>query len=375
MSTTLSKADRLKFHLLAEGVSISATARQYLKAHDGTHELSPADFASTSGVILRLDDEVWVNAPIADFNPNFVDTPRFRLDTTENGLVVYGLGFESKADFWLSPRYHGMIDDNGIPLNSFVFTHGDRVRLSPIQGCAMACKFCNIPYEDKYGTKPIDTMLSALRRALDDDVQPGRHVLISGGTPRPADHNYLRAVYAEVLQSFSGVEIDIMMVPVPGLLEVRDLARLGVHELSINIELFTSTDARTFMSQKQRQGIDHYLDFIAEASAVLGPGRVRSMLMVGLEPMEGTLAGVSAILERGGVPVLSPFRPDPSTPLHDFAPPDAMTFQETFLRADELAQAAGTELGPACPPCTHNTLTLSTKRGAPVDRCPSPRLV
>ena len=82
------------------------------------------------------------------------------------------------------------------------------------------------------------------------------------------------------------------------------------------------------------------------------------MLMVGLEPMETTLAGVQAIAERGGVPVLSPFRPDPVTPMRDLPPPSAQYLEETYLRASEVVAQAGAYLGPTCLPCMHNTVTL-----------------
>jgi hypothetical protein len=375
MSSILTAAERLKFHLFAEGLAISEAARKLLRERNGLHRLSPADFASTSGVILQLDDDVWVNAPISDFNPNFVTASRLSLDSDDDGFVVRGLGLESRAAFWLSPSYHGQLGADGRPLNNYVFTHADRVRLSPIQGCGMTCKFCNIPYEDRYGTKSVDAMLAALRRALGDDVQPGRHVLISGGTPKLQDHDYLRSVYASVLESFPEVDIDVMMVPVAGLLDVRELALQGVHQLSINIEIFDDTASRKLMPQKYRQGVENYLDFIADAAVVLGPGRVRSMLMVGLESTESTLSGVRAIIERGGVPVLSPFRPDPATPLRRIAPPDATVLQDAYLRASELANAAGTPLGPDCSPCAHNTLTLSSQSGASRKCYPTPRLL
>jgi hypothetical protein len=69
-------AQELKFRLLATGLSISAEARRWLA--DVTHgkSLTSADYASTSGLILELDDDVWVNAPISDHNPNFVRVPR-----------------------------------------------------------------------------------------------------------------------------------------------------------------------------------------------------------------------------------------------------------------------------------------------------------
>src|SRR5262249_15173500 len=124
-------------------------------------------------------------------------------------------------------------------------------------------------------------------------------------------------------------------------------------------ELYDVERAAVIMRQKNRQGLDHYLGFIEQATAILGTGKVRSMLMVGLESIESTLAGVKAIVERGGVPVLSPFRPDPATPLRNLPPPSAGYLEEVYLRANEVARDAGTYLGPTCLPCTHNTLTFS----------------
>jgi hypothetical protein len=350
------QAQRLKFQLLASGLEITASAADVLEERNEGRALTPADYASTSGLILRLEDDVWVNAPISLHNPNFVSATPFRLDWTGLGFEVRGGGLASVATIWLPPRYHGENGSSGRPLNHFVFTHGDRARLAPMQGCAMTCKFCNIPYEDRYRRKPVDAMVEALHRSLTDDLQPAHHLLISGGTPRPADVGYLRDVYLTVLDGFPDLEVDIMMVPVDGLLDVEELAAHGLNELSINLEVFSESQAARLMRQKHAQGRDHYLDFIESAAAVLGPGRVRSMLMVGLEPMEDTLAGVSAIVERGGAPVLSPFRPDPATPLRDLPPPSAQLLEETFERASDIAGP----LGPSCPPCTHNTLTLVT---------------
>lgn len=357
----LDSAERLKFRLLAEGLTISQRALARIRDTNGDRALTPADYASTSGVILELAGEVWVNAPITQYNPNFVDHSPYILDTAGDELCVLGEGLDAPARFWLPPAYHGQSGTDGVPYNNYAFTHGDRVRAAPVQGCAMTCKFCNIPYEDRYGIKPSDSIVNAVRRALTDHIQPARHVLISGGTPKARDFDYLQGVYADVVGAFPGIDVDVMMVPTPGLLDLRELHRIGIHELSINIELFNRTMARDLMRKKYEQGLDAHLDFLASASDIFGPGRVRSMLMVGLEPTEDTLAGVRAIIDRGCVPVLSPFRPDAATPLRDKRPPSASELEDVFLRATDIARSAGTALGPSCLPCTHNTLTLVSR--------------
>ena len=375
MSTTLSAAQRLKFQLLAEGIEISPLARKALREATSQSDLTPADYASTTGLILELDDDVWVNAPINDHNPNFVSGSRYVLDYGVDGLCVHGAGLVSTVRFWPPPRYHGQSERFG-PLNHFVVTHGDRARLSPVRSCAMTCTFCNIPYDDPldvYGTKPIDALLEAARIAIGDERQPAYHVLISGGTPKRPDFGFMQELYRRVLQKFPPKTVDIMMVPLPGLLDLPQLDKLGVNEISINIEVFSETSAKQVMRNKYNQGLRFYLDFIEHAAEVLGSGRVRSMLMVGLEPMEMTLAGVAAIAERGGVPVLSPFRPDPSTPLRDRKPAGAAELEQTYLRAVDVAASHGAALGPDCPPCTHNTLSFVAP-GSPY-RYPRPVMV
>jgi hypothetical protein len=205
-------------------------------------------------------------------------------------------------------------------------------------------------------------MLDALRTAFADPIQPPRHILISGGTPGPPHVAGLREVYERVVEAYPDRLVDIMMVPVPGLFDLPHLDALGLNQISINLEIFDERVAAKVMRHKHRQGRGYYLDFIENAASVLGPGRVRSMLMVGLESMESTLAGVRALLERGGVPVLSPVVPDRVTPMADSRPPTAEFTLEVFLRASEVAEEFGTALGPDCIPCMHNTMTLPSTR-------------
>lgn len=357
----LHEAEKLKFELLAGGAIAGRGVLERLLERTGGRDLTPADYASTSGLILMLDNDVWVNTPVAQHNANFVgDATTCRLELDGDDLfVISSSGARSEAKLCPPPAFHGEVDERGDAYTGYAFSHTDRVRISPIEGCSMTCKFCDLPYEYRYRTKRIDGMVGAVRRALDDEVQPAGHVLISGGTPRDADIGYVRSCYEAVMTAFPTTPVDVMMVPTGDVIEVEWLAELGVNELSVNIELFNRTVAKKLMRRKYDQGLNHYLDYLEHAAAVLGGGRVRSMLMVGLEPMEDTLDGVRAIASRGCVPVLSPFRPDPSTPLRDVTPPSADFMQRAYLESREITQLYGMPLGPSCVPCSHNTLTFA----------------
>ncbi|GHF14742.1 radical SAM protein [Pseudolysinimonas yzui] len=359
MVADLSDAEHLKFVLLAEGAVVSAAAERAIEVIVDGGPWSPDDYASTRGVILRLDDDVWVNVPIERYNANFVAGSTITLDLGPDGFFVHGRGWESRAAFWAPAAFHSRVNGAGRPYRHFVVTHGDRSRLSPTIGCAMVCDFCNIPFDDAYGgVKPVDPMIDAIEVALRDQQQPGHHLLISGGTPGPKHVPALQRVYESVLESFPGIAVDIMMVPLPGLFDLPRLDALGLNEISVNLEVFDEGIAAKVMRHKHRQGREFYLNFLEDAAATLGGDRVRSMLMVGLEPMESTLLGVRAIAERGAVPVLSPFKPDPVTPLGHSQPPTADETLELYLRARDLIDELGASLGPTCPPCTHNTLTF-----------------
>jgi hypothetical protein len=361
LTTALTTAEHLKFRLLSNGLAITPEAQEYIDGHNAGRPMTPADYASTSGVILALDDDVWVNAPINLYNPNFVLDTAFVLDLADGALVVRGEELESAAGMWLPPLYHGETNPWGEPYDSYAFTHGDRVRVSPIEGCSMACKFCNLPYEFRYRTKRVQGLVDAVQRAITDPLQPASHVLISGGTPREQDIEYVQSVYEAVITGFPELSVDIMMVPKEDLMDPEWLRGIGVGEISVNLEIYDLGLSRDLMRQKAKQGRDTYLDYLEHAAHVLGPGRVRSMLMVGLEPMESTLAGVNAIAGRGAVPVLSPFRPDPKTPLRDAKPSDSDRLEEIYLKAREIAAGHGVSLGPSCIPCSHNTLTLAAE--------------
>jgi hypothetical protein len=199
--------------------------------------------------------------------------------------------------------------------------------------------------------------------ALKDPQLPARHVLISGGTPRPEDFEYENEVYERVCQAFPSIDIDVMMVPAPALLDPTRLFAAGIRGLAINLEIYNREHARKLMNGKWKLGLQHYLDFITRAVEIFGPGRVRSLILVGLEPLDDTLLGVEALAQRGCEPVLSPFRPDPSTPLRMYPPPTRETLAEAYQRSAEIAARYDVQLGPRCVPCHHNTLTFPDGSG------------
>ena len=368
---------RLKARLMTHGVSID---EETARALAGRFSLTLAEYASTSGVTLTfLAGGVSVNAPILQHNPNFVAdgstgedrrTPLRYQD--EGGAFLEIDGERWDVDFAPTPSYHDRHLPDGTPIRYLAASHGHRARYSPVIGCAFKCSFCNIPFEDEYlGVKPGQRFEWAAPIVRDDLLAPAAHILVSGGVPKPKDYERQLEVYRTIVDSNPGVPVDIMMVAAP-FMEPRNLYEMGITGLSINLELGDPAKAALWMRNSKRH-TGYVLGELEKAVKVFTePGSVRSLVFVGLEEPEHTLRLVRDLVERNVQPVLSPFRPDPNTPLKDHRPPDEETLIDVWLRAAEIVRendrkgGSIVSLGPDCPDCQHNTLAIPREDG--VDR-------
>lgn len=350
----LNKKERLKIELLANGIKISKTAREKL-SKNGQIPLSLFEYATTSGIPLIISSnsrererDIYVNAPFAE---DFCQETDWTLDSRKGDFFVSRKSEEHQVIPIPLPNYFST------EWSRFAMSHTDRVRISPIAGCSFSCQFCDLSRTHKYQKKSIEDLIESIRVALSDSVLPARHILISGGNPKPEDECYMDEVYERTAKAFS-FPVDIMMVPRKDIAYVDRLYSWGVNELSINLELFNQKIADRMIAGKNRIGQKGYFRFLERAVEIYSRNRVRSILLVGLEPIEDTLKGVEALAEIGVSPVLSPFRPSPKTPLAHLSPPTAKQLIEVYEKSREITERYGIKLGPSCIPCQHNTLTF-----------------
>lgn len=343
----------VKARLLAQGIRLGPEAEAAL-THGGRRPVSMRDYATTSGVVLRLRGDVWVNAPL--FEPFCIASP-VRLDYDGGRFLLRAPEGDFPAEVAPIPDLYFGRTGAGVPYREYGYVHTDRVRVSPIAGCAYRCAFCDLPFTHDYRPKRIEDLVEVARAARHDSVLPARHALVSGGTPVKGDEEYLdRAVVA--VASGAGMPVDVMMVPRPGRDWMERYRDAGVDGVFFNLEVAGDAAVRRLTPQKARLASPHFWGALRDAREIFGEGKVRSLLLVGLEPLEDTLHGVRRLAEAGCVPVLSPFRPSPDTPLCGHPPPSMETLVEAHERAMDLCRDHGLELGPSCAPCRHNTLNL-----------------
>lgn len=360
----------LKLRVFAEGVEIDSGAEQtWRDLYED--EISLNEYASTAGACLVTENGTYISAP---YIQDFTRDTNIRLVYEEGFKLVDGKAVTA-VDVFPIPAYHKREymrpDGTLLPYTNLGVTHTDRVRISPIEGCAWRCTFCDLPYKFRYQKKPEEELLKVIELAKDDEFTPARHVLISGGTPKDEDEAWMDSLY-EYICAESPLPVDIMMPARSGKNYPRWLGSIGMNQLSVNIEVFDRERARRITPFKARtvgetalKGIDHYLDYIEGAAEHLGVGRVQSLIVFGeaIESEESTLAGVQALAERGAIPVLSPYRPDASTPLGKKDSPPA-SYEETkrvyeaSLEICDKASGGVVKPGPRCVPCQHNTVTF-----------------
>jgi len=122
--------------------------------------------------------------------------------------------------------------------------------------------------------------------------------------------------------------------------------------------LYNEKIAKQIVPDKYAITRSYYLKFIETAVDIFGNGKVQSLLLVGLEPIEDTLKGVKELARIGCIPVLSPFCPGGQTPLENHPRPTAETLISIYEESDAICRVNGIKLGPRCKPCQHNTLTF-----------------
>lgn len=346
-----------KLDLLFYGVRINNNCYEQLKKNkDG--KVNNEDYITTKGLLIVLNDTVYVNAMININSPYFIDS-------YENSFVLYYnqekiclINIIQPPDFALNEE----VLPNGKLITDFVNIHGDRIRIQPIQGCANRCKFCDLNGL-KYYLNPIKDLDDAFSYAM--EKVGFRHVLISGGSPlnNQEDFDYLNNVYRYFGEKYGkSFPIDIMLVPRG--LNVYDnseesykeflikLKEWNISGLSINLELYNDLYRKKYIPQKDLVGKGDYFKFIKLAVEIFGKRSVRSCIIIGLEDIEDSLKAVEELSSIGCMPVLSPYIPNDK---ETFLPkPEFM--REVLIKAKEITDKNKVALGPICDSCKHNTI-------------------
>ena len=346
----MEKGFRLKAYLLEESIKISSDAKKILDAQSDIWLMD--DYITCSGITLQFDDQY---ATVGVDNNS-----KYELVDIDGKLgITDGTGDLIEVSAITPPDYmrDEMIID-GKKITVYVNTYTDRIRLQLMSGCANKCKFCNAT-EFKYELNSIEGLEKALQVALSQsDVH---HILISSGSVNIEDLERMTELYDYFGKKYLHLNLDLMMTP-RGFTSYIDsnqyedylthLRDVGISGLSINMELNNEEYLNKFCPEKAAIGQENYLNFIELAVKIFGKNKVRSLLIVGLEPLDETLKGVEKLAKIGCNPVLSPLFPYGEAN----NAPNAELFINAKEQSEEICKKYDIQMGPLCKDCSHNVL-------------------
>ncbi len=346
--------ERLKCMLLAHGVRLSPAASARLEAAGGFN------YEEFSALDLTLPDCIYICAP---YNTNRSELSPFCVESDPDAgyFLSYYAARVSDVQVRLKDAIGEKQTKHGILYHDISYLGQDRLRVYHRAGCyfkgrGIGCRFCDIPPDSR--TFPLEDIFEVTDSYRDHPRI--RHYLIGGGSAAPNDDFEQILAIAEHIRSTTGKPIYLMSLPPKDVQILARLKQAGITEVAFNLECFDRRLARSYMPGKGAIPLAAYEKAFRAAVELWGRrGKVRTIFIVGLEPPESLLHGISYVTELGVSPILSLFRPIEDTPLQDLLAPSDEEIWEVYQRAKEICSRRGLALGPACPYCQDNTLTIT----------------
>lgn len=343
-----------KISLLNQGVNISDAAKKHIQ------ELGKIRNAVFSAVDITIFNSLHINCPknlkFSSFTPWEIN-----VDKDGNLILFFYNNKISDVTLDLDDIYCNNLIRKDVKFSDVCFWATDRLRIHHSLSCCMknqgiGCKFCEVPISNR--SIPIDDILYVVDFYL-ERANTFRHFLIGGGSEsREIEYKNILKIVRHIRKK-SSKEIYVMSLPPKDLHVLKEYYEAGVTEIGFNIELFDSDTALNYMPGKGEILRKEYFAALKEAVKYWGnTGKVRSLMIVGLESEESLLQGIRELCEIGVMPILSVFRPIPGTNTENIVPPSNSFLKDIYRKGTIICQEFALNLGPECAFCQNNTLSL-----------------
>lgn len=344
----------IKISLLNQGVNITEKAKIFINKQG---EIRNAVF---SAVDLTIMDGLHINCPndvkMISFTPWKIDIDN------DKKLKLYYYDFEvSEVFIDMADPHANKFTKSGVPYQRISFWATDRMRIHHTISCIfkknnVGCLFCEIPKLEQ------SLCLTDIFEVIDfylDQENTFRHFLIGGGSESlelEAEHI---AQITNYIRNKSAKPIYLMCLPPKDLSVLDTWYNAGITEIAFNLELFDRNKAKQLMPGKGRIPLEQYLTAFDKAVSLWGKdGNVRTLFLAGLESQEVLLDGIDTVCSHGVMPILSVFRALRETTMEDVVPPSNVWLYNLYNKAEKICSKYNLHLGPSCPACQNNTLSL-----------------
>ncbi len=309
--------------------------------------------AQTNGVEtvldLRLPSGHFCSVPVG---LPYTQDSGFSLQSLEGNKATLECGGEIEVvELVQAPEFYKKLTRKGSRMGSFASLHDKLLILQPFMGCGFfaqqdkACAYCQYDSMLNDAQPPlrdplelVEVVLAALAEREVDTVY-----LYNGFSPSDdVGLSQLLPVIALLRRHLGHRQIALETVAPKDLTVIDALYASGLDIFICNLEVFDeSRFAEVCPGKQDLGGQDAVWRALEHARKIFRPGTVVSHLIVGLETENNTIAGMKALVEKGVVPLLIPFRPLPGTPLAEQMIPTLDAIENVLLQQYELIEASG----------------------------------
>lgn len=264
--------------------------------------------------------------------------------------------------------YNNQLDknytNNDIPYNKIARLSNDRLNISVLKGCIynnnnkLACQFCDIAKKKDLYFNSIEDIREVIKFCKKNHNKKIKHILITGGAlPDSKLFKYIDVL--KCIKSEWNINVYLMMTPPKDFKILKQLYNEGLDEIAFNLEFWDRTIAKKIMPGKGKIEKESYFNAYKYATKLWGKdGNVRSVIIVGVEPLENTLIAVEEISKVGVMPILSPFKPVKDTKMENHTTINSEEMLNIWRDASLIAKKNNIHLGPKCISCQNNTITI-----------------
>ncbi|MBN1224396.1 MAG: hypothetical protein JXB23_14205 [Candidatus Aminicenantes bacterium] len=317
----------LKLELLSQGIKIDPDIVTS-SGSDFKEPLRQRAGVGSSGVDLILQEEVYVGAPAMEA---FAKGSPFTLKKRGTDYVIEKNGrIVQKVRPFPRPAYYDKKTTDGTLMQRIGTIQGDFIGISTDNRCwfwghykedemmvykGKQCKYCSIGLNldtTEQPRKNIDQILQVIDAALKEKVC--RHVALNAGAypPPGTGHEENAEIIRKIKENFDSY-VRLSLVP-PFEEKYNDILReAGADQIGYNYEVFDNELYKKICPGKFElinEGNNHelYDRMIKYGVQKGGKSSIFSNLLVGLEPIKSTVAGIDHIASMGAVPRTFVFR-------------------------------------------------------------------
>ncbi|MDX8384680.1 MAG: SLC13 family permease, partial [Ghiorsea sp.] len=298
---------------------------------------------------LRLPSGHFCSVPVGQ---PYTEESGFALDSVDGNQATLLCGGELETvELVEAPAFYKKLTRKGSRMGSFASLHDSLLILQPFMGCGFfakenqACAYCQYDSMLNQSEPPlrdplelVEVVLAALEEREVDTVY-----LYNGYSPTDdVGLARLLPVIALLRRHLGHRQIAVETVAPKDLAMIDALYAAGLDIFICNMEVFDADKFQEICPGKQDiGGQEAILQALEHACGVFRPGAVVSHLIVGLETVSSTIEGMKLLIAKGVVPLLTPFRPLPGTPLEKQQIPSLDDVEHALLEQYNLLESSG----------------------------------